>query len=120
MQRGGRSFFKTEQGAVSVFLLLIFLGMLMLAGLVVDISRVMVAERKVQTALNTAVRSVLADYDEELVGQYGIYGVPYTTRQAEELQRYFLVNLIEKEETFHFLRFNQDDLKITGKVEKAF
>ena len=119
MQRGGRSFFKTEQGAVSVFLLLIFLGMLMLAGLVVDISRVMVAERKVQTALNTAVRSVLADYDEELVGQYGIYGVPYTTRQAEDLQRYFLVNLIEKEETFHFLRFNQDDLKITGKVEKS-
>ena len=40
-----------------------------------DICRVMAAERKVQNALDTAVRSVLAQYDDELVGQFGLFAV---------------------------------------------
>lgn len=117
MQSGMMEELKKEKGAVSVFLLLIFVGMLMLAGLIVDISRVMVAERKVQTALDTATRSVLAAYNEELVGQYGIYGVSFSPEQAEALKRYFVVNLAERHANFHFLNFDLPNVQITGQVE---
>ena len=117
MQSGMMEELKKEKGAVSVFLLLIFVGMLMLAGLLVDISRVIVAERKVQTALDTATRSVLAAYNEELVGQYGIYGVSFSPEQAEALKRYFVVNLAERHPNFHFLNFDLPNLQLTGQVE---
>ena len=117
MQKGMSEEFKKENGAVSVFLLLIFLGLLMLAGLVVDVSRVMVAERKVQTALDTATRSVLAAYDEELVGQYGIYGVSFSPGQAEALKRYFVVNLAERHAGFRLLNFDLQNVQLTGQVE---
>lgn len=119
MQEKCRWFWKTENGAISVFLLLIFLGMLMLAGLVVDICRVKVAERKVQTALDTATRSVLADYEQELVGQYGLYGLAYSSEQKEALKRYFLVNLAERHPGFHLLNFDLDRVKITGQLQNS-
>ena len=110
---------KNEKGVISVFLLLIFLAVLMLAGLIVDISRVMVAERKVQNALDTATRSVLAEYDEELVGQFGLFGVPYTTEQEETLKRYFLVNLVDRHQNFHLLNYHLHEVKITGSQGKS-
>lgn len=119
MQRKLRWLWKTEKGAISVFLLLIFLGMLMLAGLIVDISRVMVAERKVETALATATRSVLAEYNQELVGQYGLYGLSYTPEREADLKRYFLANLVERHPGFHFLNFELDQVKITGQVQNS-
>lgn len=119
MQRKLRWLLKTEKGAISVFLLLIFLGMLMLAGLIVDISRVMVAERKVETALATATRSVLAEYNQELVGQYGLYGLSYSSEREEALKRYFLANLVERHPGFHFLNFDLDQVKITGQVQNS-
>ena len=67
--------YNNNRGAISVFLIIIFLSLLMLSGLFVDICRVMAAERKVQNALDTAVRSVLAQYDDELVGQFGLFAV---------------------------------------------
>lgn len=110
---------KNEKGVISVFLLLIFLAVLMLAGLIVDISRIMVAERKVQNALDTATRSVLAEYDEELVGQFGLFGVSYTTEQEETLKHYFLVNLVDRHQNFHLLNYHPHEVKITGSLGKS-
>ena len=106
--------YKNHQGSISIFLMIIFLSLLMLAGLIVDIARVMVAERKVQNALDTAVRSVLAGYDEELVGQFGIYGFRYSTEKEKELKQYFLVNLVDRHKNFNFINYNIDNVKIKG------
>ena len=85
----------------------------MLSGLFVDICRVMAAERKVQNALDTAVRSVLAQYDDELVGQFGLFAVS-TVDKKEELARYFRVNLEEQHENFHFINYKINKVEISS------
>ncbi|MGI6588683.1 MAG: DUF5702 domain-containing protein [Peptococcia bacterium] len=107
-----------NRGAISVFLIIIFLALLMLAGLIVDICRIMVAERKVQNALDTAVRSVLAEYDEELVGQFGLYGVASEVKE-EKLQRYFRVNLLERHQRFNFINYKINKVEISSSVQKS-
>lgn len=110
---------KNERGAISIFLITIFLGLLMLAGLIIDISRVMVAERKVQNALDTATRSVAAGYDLELVGQFGLYGNVHTTRQKEELKRYFTANLVDRHQNFHFITYDVNNMTINYVVKEG-
>lgn len=105
--------YNNNRGAISVFLIIIFLSLLMLSGLFVDICRVMAAERKVQNALDTAVRSVLAQYDDELVGQFGLFAVS-TVDKKEELARYFRVNLEEQHENFHFINYKINKVEISS------
>ena len=105
--------YNNNRGAISVFLILIFLSLLMLSGLFVDICRVMAAERKVQNALDTAVRSVLAQYDHELVGQFGLFAVSPADKK-EEFERYFRVNLEEQHEDFHFINYEINKVEISS------
>jgi len=107
-----------KRGAISVFLLIIFLSLLMLAGLIVDICRVMAAERKVQNALDTAVRSVLADYNQELVGQFGLFAVT-SQGQEEELHRYFRVNLEERHQNFNFINVEINNVEIKSVLQHS-
>lgn len=108
----------TERGAISVFLIIIFLALLMLAGLIVDICRVMAAERKVQNALDSAVRSILANYDQELVGQFGLFGVAAMDK-AEELHRYFRVNLEERHQNFNFINIEINNVEINSLAQQS-
>ncbi|HHY06611.1 MAG TPA: hypothetical protein GX532_06545 [Clostridia bacterium] len=110
--------FHNNRGAISVFLIIIFLALLMLAGLIVDICRIMVAERKVQNALDTAVRSVLAEYDEELVGQFGLYGVAFGGKE-EGLQRYFRVNLLERHQKFNFINYEINKVELSSFAQQS-
>lgn len=110
---------KNKKGAITVFLLIVFLSVLMLAGLIIDISRVMVAERKVQNALDTAARSVAAGYDDELVGQFGLYGISHTPEQEKELKRYFTVNLVDRHKNFHLINYQVQDLTVKYAVQKG-
>jgi len=105
--------YNNNRGAITVFLIMIFLSLLMLAGLFVDISRVMAAERNVHNALDTAVRSVLAQYDAELVGQFGLFAVS-TVDKKEELERYFRVNLEEQHKNFNFINYEISKVEISS------
>ncbi len=99
---------KDCRGAISVYLCIIFIALLLLAGVIIDASRIMVAERKVENALNAAARSVLADYSADMVGDYGIFGVDTMSgaNTAEEDFLYYLKqNLSERNPRFRFIRY---------------
>lgn len=93
-----------QRGAVTVFLVVIFASLLILAGLIVDAARILVAERKVDSALQSATRSVLAGSDSELTGQFGLYGVDCTSK-VPELERYLKNNLVERHQGFSFIDY---------------
>ncbi|MDD2211916.1 MAG: DUF5702 domain-containing protein [Clostridia bacterium] len=110
--------YNNKKGVISVFLIIIFTALLMFAGLIIDLCRVMVAERKVENALDTAVRSVLAEYDTELVGQFGLYGVAPGVKE-EELERYFRVNLLERHKNFNFINYKIEKVEISSIAQKS-
>lgn len=68
-------FMNKNKGAISIFLIIILMASFLLGGFFIDASRILVAQRKVRMAANTAARSTLAHYDTDLVGEYGLYGI---------------------------------------------
>ncbi|KUO77356.1 MAG: hypothetical protein APF77_22965 [Clostridia bacterium BRH_c25] len=108
---------KQEKGAITVFLALIFMSLIIFAGTVIDIVRIAAAERKIQSALNSSARSVLAGYDSELIGGYGIYGINTDSDTIrDDFYRYIRVNLEERHEGISFLniKVNREDVEIKG------
>ena len=79
--------------------------------------RITAADRRVQSALNTSARSVLAEYESELIGNYGIYGVNAAGANVkEDFYRYMSVNLKERHENINFIEIDIDfeDIQIQG------
>ncbi|HYF74979.1 MAG TPA: hypothetical protein VD757_00210 [Candidatus Nitrosocosmicus sp.] len=116
MQRKGRCGCE-EKGAITVFLALIFMSLIIFAGTLIDIVRIAAAERKVQSALNTSARSVLARYDTELIGSYGLYGINVGTDEVkEDFYRYLRTNLEERHKGIKFIKIEVDanDIEIQG------
>ncbi|HWR61223.1 MAG TPA: pilus assembly protein TadG-related protein [Clostridia bacterium] len=106
-----------EKGAITVFLSIIFMTLVIFAGVVIDISRITAAERKVQGVLNSSARSVLAGYDRELVGGYGIYGINAASDSLKnDFFRYLSVNLEERHRGISFLNIevSREDIDIRG------
>lgn len=106
-----------EKGAITVFLALIFMSIIVFAGAVIDIVRIAAADRKVQSALNSSARSVLAGYDKDLAGEYGIYGVNTSASAVkDDFFRYISVNLKERHEGISFINISVDrgDIEIHG------
>lgn len=101
-------FFRDSRGAISVFQCIVFTALLILTGAIVDMARIAVAERKVQSVLNTSLRSVLADYNADMAGDYGIFGLD--TRSAEntvyhDYMKYLEENILEKHAGFNFINY---------------
>lgn len=64
-----------NDGAITVFLSIIVILMLCIACSTVEATRVHVGKMHVERALNSAMNSVLAEYDNELMDEYGIIGL---------------------------------------------
>lgn len=106
-----------EKGAITVFLALIFMSIILFAGVIIDISRIAAAERKVQSVLNSSARSVLAGYDSELAGGYGIYGINTASHGiTDDFYRYITVNLEERHKGIRFpdIEVAREDVEIQG------
>lgn len=113
----GSCFGHREKGAITVFLALIFLSVVIFAGTIIDIVRIAAAERKVQSALNSSARSVLVGYDSELLGGYGIYGINAASETVkDDFYRYLSVNLKERHKGISFIdiEIERDDINIEG------
>jgi len=93
-----------ERGSISIYLLIIFAALLIFAGIMVDVARIMIAERKVYNAVQSTARSVLAGYEPVLAGQFGLFAVNHR-KQAAELERYLRNNLLERHSGFTFIDY---------------
>jgi len=102
------SLLNNRKGGITIFLCFIFTALLLLTGVLIDATRIMVAEKKVQGALNSSVRSVLSDYDKGLIGDYGIFGLNSEADGGAEEKMflsYLNVNILEKQKDFNFIKY---------------
>ena len=76
---------KSIRGAISVFLILIFLATYMLAAVLVDGGRYRMAQVMAETALDTAAESVLSYYNQMLYDLYGIFAVDSASVSNEKI-----------------------------------
>jgi hypothetical protein len=111
--------FRNNKGGITLFLAIIFMALLVLAGVFIDAARIAVAERNVQSSLNTTVRSVLAGYDKELIGQFGIYGLDGKSEKSvikADVLKYFQANLKERHKGIKFINyeFNSENITISA------
>lgn len=83
---------RKTKGAISVFLILIFVATYMISGLLVDGGRYRMAKVMAETSLDTAAESVLSQYNQMLYDLYGLFAVDsasVTEKQiAEVLENY--------------------------------
>lgn len=118
-EKAGRLFFNCR-GSISVFQCLILVSLVVFIGVIIDIARILAAQRKVQSALNTSARSVMSYYDTGLMGDYGIFALPYR-HGDEELQelfyRYLDANLTDRSRNFRLFDF---EISPEGTEIKAF
>ena len=83
---------KKEQGAVTIFCIIVLFSIILLGGVMIDGSRILLARQIVRTSMNSAARSTLSYYSTDLVGDFGLYGV--TEEDAKtQFKRYFENNL---------------------------
>lgn len=78
---------KWISGQISIFSAIVLMAVLILAGLLVDISRINAGRTIVKRAADTAAKSILAEYGSKLKEGYGIFAIPMT--DAQELQDQF-------------------------------
>lgn len=64
-----------EKGAVTVFLCIILLAVIIFAGVLVDAARMRAGEEQVKRAVESAAKSTLAGYDNNLKENYGIFAL---------------------------------------------
>lgn len=80
------------------------MSVILFAGMAIDLARIAAAENKVQNVLDSSARSVMAEYDGELVGSYGLYGLDTASnRIGDELYKYIAVNLKERHKGIRLL-----------------
>ncbi|MGE5473681.1 MAG: DUF5702 domain-containing protein [Ignavibacteriales bacterium] len=64
---------KRESGAITVYLCIIFVAMIIVAGILIDASRIRTAEVQIKRAIDSAVSSALSSYDKNLKEQFGLF-----------------------------------------------
>jgi hypothetical protein len=69
-----KKFLTEQQGAVSLYLILILIPIFLLCALLIDFSRLKVAEKELENAVRTGVRSTLSAFSPAL-HDYGLYAL---------------------------------------------
>lgn len=68
------TFVINENGAVSIYAIMITLLLFIFNAVLIDYVRIMAAERNVDQAIKAATRSTMASFDKSLMGDYGLFG----------------------------------------------
>ena len=102
-----------ESGSVTVFFIIIFLCIIMLTGSMIDISRIMVADNKMDSAMRASTKSMMAEYDEKLIGAYGIFANDLETNN-KTFAEYLEKNLELSSNAFLDYELLPDTVKVTG------
>lgn len=89
-----------EAGQITVFLSLILLAVILLAAVLADLSRISAGRALTKRAVNSAAKSVMAEYGSKLGREYGLFALAEKDSSvlADELKRYISDNLTIPEE----------------------
>lgn len=86
MLGGLRKHIYSQHGAVTLYLLIIFVAVFFLSGILVDYARIFAAEKEMQNATQASVRSVMAHYDANLQN-YGLYAIDLQAASMQKLYK---------------------------------
>lgn len=83
-----------RKGGITVFLCLILVSVIVTGGILVDAARLALARSVLDRAAESALRSVMAGYDTNLSGQYGLFALETSDRKRleEGIRRYIRLN----------------------------
>lgn len=111
-----------NRGSVTIFMLLITTTFFVFAGLLIDLSRITLANYAVASAAQSATRSLMANYDKDLVADYGLYAIQNTTiNDTNKIFRNYVeknLNFTDKDSGI-FKNFSMLKLKTTDIVSTA-
>lgn len=83
-----------NKGAISVFLTLILLPVLLLGGLTTDAARIFASKVVISDAGEMAMNAALAQYDTDLLDEYGLFAMSKDPESMKEsLEKYFNASL---------------------------
>ena len=84
-----------QNGQVTVFLSLILLAVVIVIGLLIDVSRVLTAQAQVKRAVSSSAGSILANYSSKLKDDYGIFALSSGGKPLEAVaEEYISKNLM--------------------------
>lgn len=91
---------KRQKGAISVFLSLVLVPVIIFSLLTVDAARIYSSKVVISDAGEMAMNAALAQYDEQLFDKYGLFGMSSTPESMESsLSEYFETTLNSSGET---------------------
>ena len=86
-------FIQEQKGTVTVYLAVVFMTMIVFTGVFIDLARIRVAQNQLRRITNSAVRSVMANYNTSLKNEYGLFVVNNEVDFQGEFRKYIKVNL---------------------------
>ncbi|GAA0133391.1 hypothetical protein YSY43_02310 [Paenibacillus sp. YSY-4.3] len=96
---------RSEQGAVTVFLIVIFAAVFAFVAIFIDFARMSALQARTEALAHATSRSVLSAYDKQLLEEYGLFAF------GETDENYLMSKVLE--DNFH-LAMRSDDLPIMG------
>ncbi|MUK87033.1 hypothetical protein GMD78_01275 [Ornithinibacillus sp. L9] len=115
-------FFINEHGAVSIYLIVVALLLLLFNAVLIDYARILVAERQTEEAAKTALRSTMSSYNTSLQNK-GLFAFNGKQGEAENIFReVFQKNLSTGEgEQFNFLGLRpvEDEISLDIHLERS-
>ncbi|MCJ7840230.1 DUF5702 domain-containing protein [Lederbergia sp. NSJ-179] len=107
-------FIVDENGAVSIYAIIITLLLFIFNAVLIDFIRIMAAERETDTAMKTAIRSTMSAYNQDVKG-YGLFGFEGGESEAKEIFDKVLRENLKQEEGDYFSFIDtklEDDVNI--------
>ncbi|MEK4563615.1 DUF5702 domain-containing protein [Alkalihalobacillus sp. FSL R5-0424] len=74
LKKAFHKFIINENGAVSIYAIMITLLLFIFNAVLIDYVRIMAAERKLDQAVKAAARSTMSSFDKSMMGSYGLFG----------------------------------------------
>ncbi len=96
-----------QQGAITVFFSIILLILITLTGIIVDGARIRTGETMAREAANTALHSVLANYNETLKEDYGLFAMELKEEDIDRLLSFYIEGTLRPHERADLLFDNQ-------------
>ncbi len=85
-------FFAKTKGAVSIFLILILLPTITIAGLFIDVSRVYLSQEVISSSADLALNTVLSEYDKKLKDYFGLLGSCQSQSDVIDVSKQFFMD----------------------------
>ncbi|MFS1512613.1 hypothetical protein VQL36_09270 [Chengkuizengella sp. SCS-71B] len=112
-----RDLLRSNSGSVSIFFMIIFIGIFLFNTVLIDFARIRIADLQAEKIMRSSIRSVLSSYDNQLQS-YGLYALTSEKDALKIFQEVYKKNLSFSNvgDTTHLstLVLNQDSIKISG------